>query len=91
MFRLTQACQELQLKATLSLAWQRFGVLTSIIGDVQGRIIAIGFYFTILVPFGLLSRLFSDPLHLRQSGDEESLWHERHPVPNDIDSARQQG
>ena len=79
------------MKAIFRLAWERFSLLTTIIGDVQGRIIAIGFYFTILVPFGILSRLFSDPLHLKKPSSNASFWLERPAVPDDLDSAQQQG
>jgi hypothetical protein len=79
------------LTAILRLAWERFSLLTSIIGEVQGRIIAVGFYFTILLPFGVLSRLFSDPLHLKKPSNTASFWIERPAVPTDLDSAQQQG
>ena len=61
---------------------------TSIIGDFQGRVIATLFYFTVLLPFGLGSRLSSDPLHLRSGHDQ---WLGRDEVPRDLDSARRQG
>ena len=71
----------------LHLAWDRFTVIAGIVGDVQGRIIVTLFYFTILVPFGIGSRLFSDPLHLK-SGPH---WLDRHPVENGLTEARRQG
>ena len=69
-------------------AWRRFGIITSIIGDFQGRVIATLFYFTVLLPFGLGSRLSSDPLHIRSGRDG---WLGRDEVPRDLDSARRQG
>ena len=69
-------------------AWHRFGIITSIIGDVQGRVIATLFYFTVLVPFGLGSRIASDPMRLRQ---QNSQWLARDEVPCDLDSAKRQG
>ena len=71
-------------------AWDRFNIITSIIGDVQGRVIAILFYFTILVPFGLGSRLFSDPLRRKVEG-RTTFWEERAPLPTDLDAAKRQG
>ena len=79
------------MKSILRLAWDRFNLLASVIGDVQGWIIAVGFYFSILVPFGLISRLTSDPLRLRATKNAPLLWLEREPVSDDLDSARQQG
>lgn len=79
------------MKSTLRLAWDRFNLIASVIGDVQGRIIAVGFYFTILVPFGLISRLTGDPLRLRSESSAPMAWLEREPVPEDLDSARRQG
>lgn len=79
------------MKATLRLAWDRFNLVASVIGDVQGRVIAVGFYFTILVPFGLISRFTGDPLRLHLARSSACHWLDREPVPDDLDSARQQG
>lgn len=76
------------MKPVLQHAWQRFGLITSIIGDFQGRVIAILFYFTVLVPFGVGSRLFSDPLHLKRQDGE---WLQRDEVAHDLESAQRQG
>lgn len=75
----------------IRFGWERFNLIASIIGDVQGRVIAVTFYFTILMPFGIGSRLFSDPLRLKAYSGESSSWLERPAVPNDIDSAKEQG
>lgn len=69
------------------IAWHRFGIITSIIGDMNARIISVLFYFTILVPFGIGSRLLSDPMRLKG----EPIWLDREPVPTDLNSAKQQG
>jgi hypothetical protein len=76
------------LRDIFQIAWKRFNILGSVLGDVQGRVIMTVFYFTILAPFGIASRLFSDPLRQRKS---ELAWVERAPLPEDLDSARQQG
>jgi hypothetical protein len=80
------------------LAWHRFNIITGIISDTNARVVALIFYFTILVPFGLGSTLFSDPLRRKTTRDDSGQpqhaglgWVERDPVPDDIDSARQQG
>lgn len=76
------------MKELWNIAWERFSVNSAIVADFNGRLIATLFYFTILVPFGLLSSIFMDPLS-RKSGD--SRWLEREPVPSDISSAKEQG
>ncbi len=78
------------LTAILQLAWKRLLVITAVIGDVQGRLIALLFYFTILVPFGIGSRLFSDPLRIKTPAGQ-TRWLERPLVPSTLDDARKQG
>jgi hypothetical protein len=75
-------------ETTLSLARKRFDLIVSIVGDVQGKVILTAFYFTVLVPFGLGSRLLADPLR-RKAGIQG--WQHRDPVPTDLESAQQQG
>ncbi len=77
------------MKEIIDLAWDRFKIITSIVGDMQGRVIVTLFYFTILVPFGIGARLFGDSLHIRH--DQAPHWQERPPVPTEIDEARRQG
>jgi hypothetical protein len=71
----------------VQFAWKRFSLLTTIVGEYQGRFIVTAFYYTIFVPFGLGSRLFTDPLQRK----ETPRWEDRPPVPTDLDSAKQQG
>ena len=71
----------------LRFAWQRFTLITTVLGELQGRFFITAFYYTILIPFGVGSRLFTDPLHRKSSAQ----WHERTPVPTDLESAQQQG
>jgi hypothetical protein len=77
------------LMKLLRFAWDRLLIITGVIGDVQGRIIALLFYFTVLIPFGIGSRLFSDPLQ-RKAVSGSSHWLTRQPVPNSVDDARRQ-
>lgn len=74
---------------TLRLAWSRFGIIGAVIGDLQGKAISILFYFTILMPFGIGSRLLSDPLRIRKVTSPQ--WLQRDPIPTDLDSAQKQG
>jgi hypothetical protein len=74
----------------LRFAWDRLLVITAVIGDAQGRLIALLFYFTVLVPFGIGSRLFSDPLRRKLPGGS-ATWLERLPVSRSLDDAKRQG
>ena len=76
------------VKKLLRLAWDRFNLNSGVVADINGRFIATLFYFTILLPFGLLSTLFMDPLRIKTV---DTGWHEREPVPTDIKSAKEQG
>ncbi|MFN8452593.1 MAG: hypothetical protein U0521_29300 [Anaerolineae bacterium] len=71
------------------LAWERFKVIAGIVGDLQGRAIVTLFYYTILIPFGLGARQFSDSLRIRT--DNTPRWLDRAPVPTTLDDARRQG
>ncbi|MCU0513979.1 MAG: hypothetical protein MUE40_15590 [Anaerolineae bacterium] len=75
------------MKALFDCAWHRFSVISSIISDANARAVAVFFYFTFLLPFGIISSLFTDPLHRKGKAE----WHDRQPVPTDLDSAKQQG
>lgn len=72
------------------LGWDRFNAIVAVVGDVNGRVIALVFYFTILVPFGIISRAFTDPLQQRVTG-AKTYWVDRAPIPTDLDSAKRQG
>ncbi len=76
------------MKKIREIAWQRFSLNSSIIADGNGRFIATLFYFTIMIPFGLLSALTMDPLRIKKA---DARWHKREAVPADIESAREQG
>ncbi len=78
------------MKDIWGLMWERLKIVASIVGDVEARTIATAFYFSILVPFGLLARLSGDPLR-RQFPPNGIQWLERESVPDDLESAKQQG
>jgi len=75
------------LREIWELVWSRFKIIAGIIGDVEASIIAIGFYYTILVPFGLLARFSGKTLKQKDKVE----WLERPLVPSDLDSAKRQG
>ena len=63
--------------------WKRVG---GWIGDFIGRLFLTLFYFTLVLPFGLLMRIFRDPLRLRHSGPPG--WLDREPEERTLEGAR---
>ena len=59
--------------STIWTYWKKFG---EFLGNVIGRAFLMLFYFTIVLPFGLIMRLFSDPLDIRDKETAPS-WRER--------------
>jgi membrane-anchored glycerophosphoryl diester phosphodiesterase (GDPDase) len=89
MTRLSKEGQVIRMTVR-TLFTQRFRILQSIVADIVGHAIAFVFYFVIILPFGLASRLLSDPLHIKSANMKPS-WLDRHAVGSDLDSAKQQG
>src|SRR4030067_2674457 len=58
-------------------------------GNFQSRILLSWFYFIILMPFGILVRLTSDPLAIRK-GKRESYWKLVLEKSDSLESARRQ-
>lgn len=82
---------ELTLDTIFGMAWKRMGIITSILGDLQGRFILTVFYFTILAPFGLASRFLSDPMFFRKAENRVPAWRDRAPAGASLEDARSQG
>ena len=76
------------MSAIVQHAWKRFGIITSIIGDFQGRAIVTLLYFTLLVPFGIGYRMTGDPLRLKE---REGRWLKRDAVDETLEAAQRQG
>jgi hypothetical protein len=69
--------------------WRRWKAFAVQMGNFQSRILLTLFYFIIVTPFGLLVRLFSDPLQMRRSG-QPPLWAERPASDAHLEDARRQ-
>lgn len=65
--------------------WKGFG---QFMGDWLARVVLTIFYFTILVPFGLGVRLFSDPLQIKTT--PEALWRPRDTGDQTLDDTLRQ-
>jgi len=46
--------------------WERWKVIAHKIGTFQSRLLLNVFYFSVLLPFGVGIKLFSDRLHLKR-------------------------
>ena len=65
--------------------WKAFG---QFMGDWLARIVLTIFYFSVLVPFGLGVRLFSDPLLVKKRPD--MLWQPRSNGDQTLEDTRRQ-
>lgn len=70
----------------LRTAWQMWKRVGQAIGDFIARIVLSLFYFTIFVPFGLITRLFNDPLMIKDN--RQHVWLERRTRDREIEDAR---
>lgn len=68
------------------VAWQRWQIISELVGDLHARAITLLFYFTVMVPFGIGARFFGDPIDLKTSNG----WLDRSPVSSSLDNARRQ-
>ena len=66
--------------------WKKWLAFGRMIGDFIGRLVLTIFYFTIFVPFGLITRFLRDPLTLRISNSIR--WTERATTDRMLDDAR---
>ena len=74
----------------LKKLWLRWNDFAGPMGNVQSRIIMGFFYFVIVTPFGLATRLFANPLNLKQP-KTGSTWLQKEPTDQSVQSAREQG
>jgi hypothetical protein len=65
-------------------AWKR---LARRIGDFQARVLLTAFYAVLVLPFGLVVRLFADPLRIKKSPTQ---WLDHPDETNDLSWARKQ-
>ncbi|MCS7039219.1 MAG: hypothetical protein RMN24_06660 [Anaerolineae bacterium] len=70
--------------------WHEWLILARHIGSFQARVLITLVYFTLILPFGLLVRLLSDPLR-RKAGQGNTMWQARATYDLDLERARRQG
>ena len=66
--------------------WKRFG---HVVGDFQARVLLTIIYFLVLAPYGLVVRLFGDPLNLKRA-PRPSNWISKPEEDPAIEQARRQ-
>ena len=76
------------IKGALSTIWKAWKRIGQFIGDFIGRLFLMLFYYTIVLPFGVGVRLFSDSLDMRAG--RSPAWHERQPVPVSLEAGHEQ-
>ena len=78
-------CLPASLRSTLSAGWKKFG---HAIGNVNARILLTVLYAIVVLPFGLVVRLFSDSFHTKKRPER---WFDHPALPNTLEEARRQG
>jgi hypothetical protein len=82
---LVWACLPAPWKTKLSAAWKKFG---HTIGNFQARILLTVIYSLLILPFGLVVRVFSDSMHMKKRPEK---WFDHPANPNTLEEARRQG
>jgi len=70
----------------LTKAWLKWKAFGRRAGDFLGRVLMSIFYFTLAAPFGLIVRIFSDPLKLKR---RPPRWEPRPKEEPDLERARE--
>jgi hypothetical protein len=71
----------------LKRAWQSWKRIARAVGTFQARVLLSVFYAVLVLPFGVLVRLFSDPL---QTKSRPSHWHDYPQETHDLPWAKRQ-
>lgn len=72
----------------LRTAWERFQIIGQANGDYIARFVTFVMYFSVLIPFALITRFLVDPLEVRKS--VQPHWRKRKPVGESLNDARSQ-
>ena len=71
----------------MKAAWSAWKRLARKIGDFQARVLLTVLYAVVVLPFGVLARMFSDPLKLKK---HPASWTEIPPETHDLSWAQKQ-
>lgn len=72
---------------TLKRAWQAWKRIAHRIGNFQARVLLTLFYAILVFPFGMATRLFSDPLRIKR---RPSQWLDHPNDAHDFEWAHRQ-
>lgn len=75
------------LTQNLNAFWNAWKRLAHKIGNFQARVLLTVLYVIVVLPFGLIIRLFSDPLRIR---NRPTKWIDHPPEVHDLSWARKQ-
>jgi hypothetical protein len=78
-----------RMPGLLKRLWNGWKDLAARMGNYQGRVLLAFFYFVVVTPFGVLVRVFSDPLRTR-SLTTSSFWEKRSAASGELEEARRQ-
>ena len=77
----------MSLQNKITDLWQWWQKIAKKIGDFQARLILTIFYFVVVLPVGLVARLFGDPLGRKKSA---AGWEVKAEISTSLDSAHRQ-
>jgi Saxitoxin biosynthesis operon protein SxtJ len=78
-------CLPKSLRTKLWEGWKKFG---HALGNFQARVLLTLIYYVLVLPFGLMVRVFSDSMHMKKRPEK---WFDHPPLPNTLEEARRQG
>jgi hypothetical protein len=78
-------CLPASLRTRIWEGWKKFG---HSVGNFQARVLLTLIYYVLVLPFGLMVRVFSDSMHMKKRPEK---WFDHPPLPNTLEEARRQG
>jgi hypothetical protein len=76
-----------KISRPMAAIWDAWNRLLHVIGNFEARVVLTLLYAVIVMPFGLLSRLFSDSLRIKHP---PTAWLDHPEDPNDMQWAKRQ-
>jgi ABC-type sulfate transport system permease subunit len=77
------------MKGRASHGWSRWRALSQKAADTQARILLTVFYFTVMVPFGIVFGIIKDPLNIKHK-PQGTFWLDRKPASETLADAKRQ-
>lgn len=77
------------VKGRASHGWSRWRELSQKAADTQARILLTVFYFTVMLPFGVVFGLLKDPLNIKRR-PQGTYWLDRKPSSESLADAKRQ-